>query len=173
MHAKTSCFGLAVSVLAFVGCSSSDNESVRQEGAEISEADAKQKAVSYVPGTAGAVEKIETTDEHRWGVTVTLSGGQDVVVELERSGGLLDEIKSEKAPFEYELPVAGPGITPYSKARSTALTTKTGQIEAWELNMGQNKWEFYVRESPDALWEIVADAQTGEIKSTAKKASRD
>lgn len=174
MHAKTFWLGLALLLVpAAEGCSSNDNESVKQEGAELSETDAKQKAVSYVPGTAGAVEKIDSATERRWAVTVTTSANAEVVVEIERSGGQLDEIVAEKGPFEYELPLSVAGVLPYAKAKENVLAAKKGTIEAWELNVGKNIWEFYVRESADTLWEVKLDAKSGALNEAEKKAARD
>lgn len=154
-----------------LGCSSS--ASGDSAASEISEADAKQKALAFVPGTAGATVRIETADEHRWAVTVATPGGGEAVVELERADGRLDEIKSEKGPFEYELPAAGPGVVTYTKARSVALETRQGQIEAWELDFTDSVWEFYVRAPDNQLWEIKLNALTAAVTSAKQKAERD
>jgi len=155
-------------VLMSNGCSSND-----AAPSEFSESDARQKAVALVPGTAAAVERIDTPDEHRWAVTVSMASGAEAVVELERADGRLDEIKSEKGPFDYELPPPGPGIATYAKARSTALATKQGQVEAWEVNLIGNVWELYVRTADKQLWEIKMNAQTAALGSAEEKAQRD
>jgi uncharacterized membrane protein YkoI len=175
MHAKTFCFALGfVSLLALQGCGSNDNKSVVADNTEMSDMDAKQNALTYVPGgTVGPVEKIDTPDEHRWGVTVSTASGAEVVVEFERVGGHLAEINSDKGPFEYELPAAAPGYILYSKARSVALATKQGQLEAWEVKLAANIWEMYVRDTSNKLWEVKLNAETGAVISTIEKAMRD
>lgn len=162
--------GAGVAALApSLGCASTKDDAP----SEISESDAKQKALAYVPGTAGAVERVETAEEHRWAVTVSMAGGAEAVVELERADGRLDEIAAEKGPFDYDLPAAGPGLATYAKARSAALATKPGQIEAWELNLVKNIWEIYVRNADSQLWEIKMNAATLVVTSTEEKAQRD
>ncbi len=151
-----------------VGCSTKADAP-----SELSETDAKQRAVSFVPGVAGGVERIETADEHRWAVTVTMTGGAEAVVELERADGHLAEISAEKGPFEYDFAAPGAGIATYAKARSVALATKQGQVEAWEINLLKNVWEFYVRTADNQLWEIKLNAQTAAVISTEEKAQRD
>jgi uncharacterized membrane protein YkoI len=156
-----------------MGCGSSDNAKVLQGNDEISETAASQKAVTYVPGTAGAVEKIETADEHRWAVTVSLTGGSEAVVELERVDGSLDEISAEKGPFEYDLPAAAPGLLTYAKARSLAVSAKPGTLDGWELKIPENVWELYTRDQDNKLWEIRLDAKTGATLSTIQKDQKD
>jgi uncharacterized membrane protein YkoI len=174
MHAKTFCSGLGLVIaLALQGCGSNDNKTVLQQNAEISEADATQMALTVVPGSAGAVEKIDTADEHRWGVSVGTAGGGTAVVELERAGGHLAEITSAQGPFEYDLPPAAPGFVVYAKARSAALDAKQGQLEGWEIKLDANVWEFYVRDSNAKLWEVKLSAQTGALVSVMEKATRD
>ena len=170
MQAKT--FGLwgALGLLpAIVGCGSSDNAKVIQDSAEISDATARQQALTYAPGTGGAVEKIETADEHRWAVTVALSGGAEVVVELERTDGRLDEISAHAGPFEYELPAAGPGLVTYTKARTAAIAAKPGALEAWEQKVVDGIWEFYTRDTNGKLWEIKLNASSGATVSIVQK----
>jgi uncharacterized membrane protein YkoI len=153
--------------LPLLACSSSS--STPSTPSELSEADARSKAVTWVPGTAGAVERIETADEHRWGVTVAMSAGSEAVVELERADGQLDEISAKKGPFDYDLPVPGPGIATYATARAAALAAKQGLIEAWEINLVNNVWEIYVRTSTNQLWEIKLNAQTAAVTSSEEK----
>jgi uncharacterized membrane protein YkoI len=171
---KTTTFGVwcagAMALLpAIAACGSSDNSKVIADSAEISEDTARQDALNYVPGTGGAVERIETADEHRWGVTVQTSAGAEVVVELERIDGHLDEISSQKAPFEYDLPAAAPGLVTYAKARELAVAAKAGTLEAWEQKLADGIWEFYVRAADGKLYEVKLNAQTGATISTIQK----
>jgi Peptidase propeptide and YPEB domain len=169
---KTTTFGVwcAAGLLpAIAGCGSSDNSKVIQDSAEISQDTARQDALTYVPGTGGDVEKIETADEHRWGVTVQASVGAEVVVELERTDGHLDEITSQKAPFEYDLPAAMPGFVTFAKAREAAVAAKPGNVEAWEENFISTTWEIYTRDTGGKLWEVKLDAKTGAVISTIQK----
>jgi uncharacterized membrane protein YkoI len=156
-------------VQAIAACGSGDNAKVVADSAEISDATARQDALTYVPGTGGAVEKIETTDEHRWAVTVALQGGAEAVVELERTDGHLDEISSQKGPFEYDLPIAAPGLITYAKARGLAVAAKPGTVEAWEQNLVESVWEIYTRDTDGKLWEVRLDATTGATLSTIQK----
>jgi uncharacterized membrane protein YkoI len=154
---------------ALAACGSGDNAKVVADSAEISDATARQQAVNYVPGTGGAVEKIETSDEHRWAVTVALASGAEAVVELERTDGHLDEISSDKGPFEYDLPIAAPGLITYANARAAAVAAKPGSVEAWEQNLVENVWEIYTRDTDGKLWEVRLNAQTGATLSTLQK----
>lgn len=172
MKLKVAFICFAAAGASLLGCSSSSSSS-SSTPSEISEADAKAKAVTFVPGTAGAVERIETADEHRWGVTVAMSNGAEAVVELERSDGRLDEIVSEKGPFDYDLPAPAPGVATYAKARAAALAVKEGSLEAWEVNVNENVWELYVRTSSNQLWEIKLHAESLAVNSSEEKAERD
>jgi uncharacterized membrane protein YkoI len=163
--------GAAVA-FSLLACSSSSKDS-GTGSAEIDEAKAKQTAGTIVPGTIGATSKIDEGEEHRWVVAVQTAGGGSVDVELSRATGALEELKSEKGPFEYEIAAPISGYLSYSAAKAKALATKAGKVEVWELDVGKTQWEFYVRDSNEHLFEIKMSADKGVITTVEEKAKPD
>jgi len=168
-------FIMTMGLALFVGCASSTSSAPAGEtsNGEIDAAKAKELASAVVPGVAGAPAKLDTAEEHRWVVTVTLPNGAPVDVELARTTGLLEEIKGEEGPFDYEIAAPKPGLMAYGQATTKALAAKAGKVEAWEVKPPKNLYEFYVRDDKTKLWEIKMTADKGDIQSILEKATRD
>jgi uncharacterized membrane protein YkoI len=167
MQTKLFSFGLGVFLAVVAGCGSNDNSSVKQN--ELTEDGAKQKASAYVPGTVGDTKRVATGGQDVWDVTIAIPGGGEAVVELEHSDGSLDSMTSEKGPFDYDLPSAGPDLLLYKKAHELVLAAKPGDVERWELNIGEKIWEFYMRDPSKQLWEVKLDMKTGALISAVQK----
>lgn len=159
---------LATLAVALGGCTSSPDAR-----SSISESDARQRATAYLQGTPTIVSSIETADEHRWAVSMTMRTGGESLVEIDKSDGRLDELKGESGPFDYEVPSAAPGLLTYRAAQPMALATKQGDVEGWEINVVTDVWEFYVRDASKQLWEVKLNAKTGALLSTKAKDQRD
>lgn len=153
----------AAAVALFAGC-----------GPQASEADVKKSAQALT--SDGTVEKAskETGSEGKleWQVILAMNGGGKVEAVYSPDSGELLELESETGPFEYELTVSN-GFIPYSQAKTKALATKSGAVEAWEFESEKNQWEFYVRDANQQLWEIKLKATDGTVTSTEAKAARD
>lgn len=158
----------AALALGLAACSSTTTSS---SPSEVDEPTAKAKAAQIVPGgTVGEASKIDDAEEHRWAVTVKLANGAEVSVEIERATGELMEIAGEKGPFDYDLPAPVSGFMTYAQARTKALATKTGGVEAWEVKTDTKIYEFYVRETATTkLFEIKMDAASGNVASVVEK----
>lgn len=146
------------------GCGSSD-----PGPSEISAQQAEQKAAAVVPGTPSATQKIDTTDEHRWVVSIKHASGAVIDVEIERASGVVAEITSETAPFDYDLPAPAPSFLPYAQAKAKALDTKAGAVEKWEARLLDAQWEFYVRDADTRLFEVKMTADKGEVTTVEQK----
>lgn len=142
-------------------------------GGEITEAAARTKAQEIVSeGKPVAAERETTGTEDVWKVSMSMPGGGELVVELEAEDGELEEIEAEKGPWDYDV-APRPDVIKYSVARSKALETRTGTIEAWEFKNESNIWEFYIRTADQLLFEIKMNATDGAVTSTEEKAARD
>lgn len=137
--------------------------------AELDAAAAKQKAITVVPGTASEPAKLDKDDEHRWVVDVKVSNGATVGVEIARATGVIEEIKGEERPFDYELPAPQPGMLTYAAAKSKALAAKVGAVEVWEVKPPANQYEFYVRDEAGKLWEIKMTGDKGDVTGIVQK----
>lgn len=136
---------------------------------EISEDQAKERAVAIVPGTAGPVHRQDDPDAQLWAVEVKLSGGQEVTVEVLRKDGTLDEIDADEGPFDYDLPAPLTGMITLAQARAQAEKTKQGNVEAWEFHATEKEYEVYVRDTGSQLWEIKLAGDSGQVTSVAPK----
>ncbi|MDB4936243.1 MAG: hypothetical protein JWP87_3215 [Labilithrix sp.] len=144
---------------------------------EIDASKAKEVAAAAVPGTASEPTKLDEGEEHRWVVEVALSvpnaNGAVLQVEITRATGVLEEIKSVKGPFEYDLTPPGQGLMTFAQAKAKALATKAGVIEEWEVKPPENLYELYVRDANEHLWEIKMTGDKGEIQSVIDKPKAD
>ena len=136
---------------------------------EIDAAKAKEIAIAAVPGSASEPRKLDKDTERRWLVAVALSNGASVDVEIDRATGVLEEIKGEERPFDYEIPAPKPGLMTYAQAKGKALAARAGNVEVWEVKPPSNLYEFYVRDEATKLWEIKMSADVGVIQSVVEK----
>lgn len=168
---------VSVVLLSFAmltGCSSSDSDAAATTTpAETDAAQAVKTATAAVPGTAATPTKIDTADEHRWAVDITLSNGAVVTVEIARSSGEIEEIKGEKGPFDYEIAPPKPGLMTFSQAKQKAFGAKMGAVEVWEVKPPTNLYEIYVRDTDEHLWEIKMTADKGDVTSVLEKTAAD
>lgn len=163
-------FALAYGIALGTGCSSTTGTSGDAGAtAEIDAAKAKEIALKTVPGTASEPRKLDNGDEHRWVVSVAFQSGATVDVEITRTTGIVEEIKGEERPFDYEIPAPKPGLMTFSQAKAKALGVQAGNIELWEVKPPSNLYEFYVRDEASQLWEIKMSADKGDLQSKEKK----
>ena len=160
-------FIIASLVTGLLGCSSSGTGT--PSSGELDAASAKQKATTVVPGTASEPAKLDKGDEHRWVIDVKVANGATVGVEITRATGVVEEIKGEERPFDYELPAPQAGMLTYVQAKTKALAAKAGAVEVWEVKPPANQYEFYVRDEGGKLWEIKMTGDKGDVLGVVQK----
>jgi uncharacterized membrane protein YkoI len=172
---------IIISAALATGCSSSSKDTGtgtpngNADPAEIDAARAKEVASAAVPGTVAEPTKLDEGEEHRWVVEVTLANANGAVarVEITRTTGVLEEIKSVNGPFDYDLAAPGAGLMTFAQAKAKALASKAGKIEEWEVKPPANQYELYVRDANEHLWEIKMTADKGDIQSVIEKPKAD
>lgn len=136
---------------------------------------AKLKASAFVTGETLSVAAGFDAGILLWDVKVRAANKAVLIVSFMEASGDLYGIDDPAGPFDYELPRPQPDFLTYTEARARAMTSKTGAVIDWNLRYKPEgfRYEFYVRDAGEQLWEIKLDAKSGLVTSSVAVAAVD
>jgi len=129
----------------------------------ISSDSAAARVMRILPGAQVLATRAD--DEHdipTWKVVAGLANGARLSFELLQANGVVISVEGDVGPFDYDL-VPGNGIASLATAMAAAKRAQAGAIVKWELELEDDRrweYEFYMRDSLGAVWEIELDART-------------
>ncbi len=157
---------LGLFALFLLACSSAD---------PITEPSATRAAQQLVAGEEVDSGGVVKDGISAWKVEIKVTGGAVLEIYFEQDTGTLMEIEDKEGPFNYTLPRFRAEWLSHSEGFAKAMEQKTGALVAWNLERedGNYRYEFYVHDAAEQLWEVKLLATTGELLAVDAKTAVD